>query len=173
MISAAQCRAARGLLGWTQNDLAKSAQVARETVAAFERNDRIMPMRQNLISIVTAFEAAGVRLIAEEQNGQGVGVRFHKVRLEYSRTVTLEDKDVILSVRYLGKPLSVVVPCTILDDLAARVLTELTTPAKRALFAKKRLPLFLYAAEGKCERGEVSAGDRIVLEREDFPAGTF
>jgi DNA-binding XRE family transcriptional regulator len=173
MISAAQCRAARGLLAWTQDDLARNAQVARATVAAFERNDRITPMRQNLISIVAAFEAAGIAFIPDEQNGQGAGVRFRQLKLEYSRTVRPDDKDIIMSVRYVGRPLSVIVARAILDDLAARVFNDLTTQADRVLLVQNRLPLILRAAEGKCERGEVSAGDRIVLEHGDFPAGTF
>ena len=48
-ISAAQCRAARALLNWTQDQLAQNAQVARATIADFERNTRMGMMRQNLI----------------------------------------------------------------------------------------------------------------------------
>jgi hypothetical protein len=111
--------------------------------------------------------------IAEEKNGQGTGVRFRTVKLEYSRSVKPDDKDIIVSVRHLGKPFSVVVPRAILDDLAERVFAEVATPAQRVEFAQRRLSTFVRAAEGKCERGEISACDRIVLEREDFPEGTF
>jgi hypothetical protein len=76
--------------------------VARATVADFERNIRT-PMRQNLISIVSAIEAAGVAFIAE--NSEGAGVRFRKVELEYSRSVRPDRGGIILSVRYRGKPL--------------------------------------------------------------------
>jgi transcriptional regulator with XRE-family HTH domain len=173
MISAAQCRAARALLDWTQDDLATNAQVARATVADFERNTRMVPMRQNLLSIIAAFDAAGVAFIAEEKNGQGAGVRFRTLKLEYSRTVKPDDKDVIVSVRYLRKPLSVVVPRAILDDLSARVFAELTTSADRVEFAQRQLSMFLRAAEARCERVAPSSGDRIVLSHGDFPAGTF
>jgi transcriptional regulator with XRE-family HTH domain len=173
MISSAQCRAARGLLDWTQDDLARNAQVARATVAAFERADRIRPMRQNLISIVAALEAAGVAFIADEKNGQGAGVRFRELRLEYSRTVRPDDKDIVVSVNYLGNPLAVVVPRIILDDFAARIFADLTTPADRALLVQNRLPLILRAAERKCERGEISPDGRIMLTHGDFPEGTF
>jgi transcriptional regulator with XRE-family HTH domain len=70
MISAAQCRAARALLEWTQDDLATNAQVARAMVADFERNTRMVPMRQNLISIVASFEAAGVVFIPEKKTAK-------------------------------------------------------------------------------------------------------
>jgi transcriptional regulator with XRE-family HTH domain len=174
MISAAQCRAARALLDWTQDDLATNAQVARATVADFESNARLAPMRQNLIAIVTAFEASGVVFIPEEKNGQGAGLRFRNVKLEYSRTVKPDDNDVVVAARYRGKPLSVVVPRAILDALAARVLTELTNPLERVAFAQRRLSTLVRAAEQKCERGgDAAPGDRLVLSYGDFPAGTF
>jgi hypothetical protein len=141
--------------------------------SSFDSNIRMAPMRQNLIAIVTAFEAAGVVFIPDEKNGQGAGLRFRNVKLEYSRTVKLDDKDIIMPVCYLGKALSVVVSRAILDDLAARVFVDLTAPAKRVEFAQRRLSTFVRAAEGKCERGEVSAGDRIVITHGDFAAGTF
>ena len=68
-ISAAQCRAARALLNWSQEQLAENAQVARATLADFEREGRV-PMRQNLLAIVAALEAAGVAFIPE--NGAGL-----------------------------------------------------------------------------------------------------
>jgi hypothetical protein len=68
------CCAARALLEWSKDDLATNAQVLSATVADFERNTRMVPMRQNLISIVTAFEAAGILFIPEEKNGGRRGV---------------------------------------------------------------------------------------------------
>ena len=83
-ISAAQCRAARALLDWSQNKLAENAGVARATIADFERNQRT-PMRQNLIAIRSCLQVAGLAFIAEEHGG--AGVRFQKVALEYSRAL--------------------------------------------------------------------------------------
>lgn len=71
-MSPAQCRAARGLLGWTVNDLAKRAAVSRGTVHGFEL-ERKQPHRATLLALRTAFESAGVRFI---ENGDGQGVRF-------------------------------------------------------------------------------------------------
>src|SRR5271156_1580981 len=113
-ISASQCRAARALLDWSQDKLAENAHVARATIADFERNAR-MPMRNNLVSIVSALEAAGVAFIPE--NGEGAGVRFRKIELEYSNTVKTRDHDVLLSVRYKGQPYRVVIPREITDDI--------------------------------------------------------
>jgi predicted nucleotidyltransferase/DNA-binding XRE family transcriptional regulator len=56
------CRAARALLQLSQQDLARRAQVARLTVADFERGAR-KPMTTTLAAIRAALEAAGVRFI--------------------------------------------------------------------------------------------------------------
>ncbi len=70
-----QCRAARGLIGWSQSDLAEAARVARQTVVDFERGAR-QPHANNLAAIRAALERAGVTII--EENGGGPGVRLAK-----------------------------------------------------------------------------------------------
>ena len=75
MISSAQCRAARGLLNWTQNDLASAAGVGATTVRQFELAGAV-PRSATLAVISLAFERAGVELIPE--NGGGPGVRLKK-----------------------------------------------------------------------------------------------
>ncbi|MGO4831126.1 multiprotein-bridging factor 1 family protein [Rhizobiaceae sp. 2RAB30] len=59
-----QCRGARAMLGWSQDDLAREANVARQTVADFERGAR-MPIANNLASMATALEAAGIELLVD------------------------------------------------------------------------------------------------------------
>ena len=73
----AQCRAARGLIRWTQPDLAKAAGVSDVTVRKFE-NDQASPQRASLDVIRRALEGAGVIFI--EENGEGPGVRLRKER---------------------------------------------------------------------------------------------
>ena len=75
MITAAQCRAARGLLNWTQDDLASAAEVGVVTVRQFEA-DKGSPRRATVAVIKQALEAAGVEFISE--NGGGAGVRLRK-----------------------------------------------------------------------------------------------
>lgn len=70
-----QCRAARSMVGWSQDKLAESAGVARATIADFERGARV-PVKNNLAAIERALEAAGVVFIPE--NGGGAGVRLTK-----------------------------------------------------------------------------------------------
>jgi len=75
MMNSAQCRAARGLLAWSQQKLADAAGVGIVTVHQFEAGTS-EPRRATLQVIRRAFEAAGVEFI--EENGGGSGVRFRE-----------------------------------------------------------------------------------------------
>jgi len=74
-IGPAQCRAARGLLGWSQSELSKASKTATKTVADFERGARI-PYPRTLDDIRAALEMGGVEFI--DKNGGGPGVRLRK-----------------------------------------------------------------------------------------------
>ena len=71
----AQCRAARAMLGWSQQDLCDRAKVARKTLADFE-GGKSTPYPRTLDDIQQALEEAGVEFIPE--NGGGAGVRLKK-----------------------------------------------------------------------------------------------
>ncbi len=71
----AQCRAARGLLNWNQDGLAKAASVSVVTVRNFE-NEKSVPQRATLGVVRAALEAAGVIFV--DENGEGPGVRLRK-----------------------------------------------------------------------------------------------
>jgi transcriptional regulator with XRE-family HTH domain len=75
MVTSAQCRAARGLLGWTQQKLAAAAGVGFVTVHQLEAGSS-KPRRATLEVIRRAFEDAGVAFI--DDNGGGPGVRLRK-----------------------------------------------------------------------------------------------
>jgi transcriptional regulator with XRE-family HTH domain len=75
MITNAQCRGARGLIGFSQRDLAEAAEVAHRTLADFETGTR-SPHPRTLDAIQAALEAAGVIFI--DANGEGPGVRLRK-----------------------------------------------------------------------------------------------
>ncbi len=62
MLSPEQCRAARGWLGWSQEELSRRARVGQSTLKDFEGGRRT-PMRNNLEAIRAALEAAGVRMV--------------------------------------------------------------------------------------------------------------
>jgi transcriptional regulator with XRE-family HTH domain len=75
MITPAQCRAARGLLDWTQQDLADRAGVGIVTVRHLEAG--VSDTRRATLEVIRrALEAAGVEFI--DQDGGGLGVRFRR-----------------------------------------------------------------------------------------------
>jgi transcriptional regulator with XRE-family HTH domain len=82
MIDSAQCRAARGLLAWSQQDLANAASVGIVTVHQLEAGTS-EPRRATLQVIRRAFEAAGVEFI--DENGGGAGVRLRERRRDRSQ----------------------------------------------------------------------------------------
>jgi predicted transcriptional regulator len=75
MIVPEQCRAARALLDWSQQDLAESAAVGVVTVRQLEAGTH-EPRRATLNVIRRALETAGVEFI--DENGGGAGVRLRK-----------------------------------------------------------------------------------------------
>jgi transcriptional regulator with XRE-family HTH domain len=75
MITSEQCRAARGLLAWSQQELAQRARVGVVTVHQLEAGSG-QPRRATLDVIRRAFEAAGVDFI--DGNGGGPGVRLRE-----------------------------------------------------------------------------------------------
>jgi transcriptional regulator with XRE-family HTH domain len=78
MISIEQVRAARGLLGWSQTQLAEAAERSLPTIKRLERDDGEGPAVSDHVreAVQTALEKAGVEFIAE--NGGGAGVRMKK-----------------------------------------------------------------------------------------------
>ena len=75
MISPEQCRAARALLDWSQDQLSKRASVGIVTVRQLEAGTH-EPRRATLDVIRRALEDAGVEFI--DENGGGPGVRLRK-----------------------------------------------------------------------------------------------
>jgi len=62
MITASQCRAARGLLDWTQKDLAEKSRIGIVTIRQFE-GGKTEPMHATMVVLQQAFEAAGVEFL--------------------------------------------------------------------------------------------------------------
>jgi transcriptional regulator with XRE-family HTH domain len=58
----AQCRAARGLLNWSQEELVRHSKITKKTIADFERG-ATQPRPQTLAQITAAFEAAGIEFL--------------------------------------------------------------------------------------------------------------
>jgi transcriptional regulator with XRE-family HTH domain len=78
-ISIRQIKAARSLLGWSQDDLADASGISKPTIGRLEATDSNEPIggrAETGEALVTALEKAGVEFIAE--NGGGAGVRLAK-----------------------------------------------------------------------------------------------
>jgi transcriptional regulator with XRE-family HTH domain len=71
-----QCRAARGLLKWTQPRLAGASGVGLSTINRYENETR-PPRHAAILRLQGAFESAGVDFLFDD-GSQGVGVRLRK-----------------------------------------------------------------------------------------------
>lgn len=81
MITAAQLRAARALLGMDQRALAHAAQLSLPTIQRMEASDGVIRGTvDSLMKLVAAIEAGGVELINEGETSLkgGRGVRLHE-----------------------------------------------------------------------------------------------
>ena len=74
MLTPEQCRAARGLLDWTQEQLATRAGVSRSTIRGFENGQHELH-RGSATVIQNALEVGGVMLI-DPDDAYGPGVRL-------------------------------------------------------------------------------------------------
>jgi len=75
MLKPPQCRAARALLNWTQNDLAKQTAISAVSIRAFEKGGDMRESNLRLLKLT--LEAAGVIFQNEGEMIQGgLGVRL-------------------------------------------------------------------------------------------------
>jgi transcriptional regulator with XRE-family HTH domain len=83
MITAAQIRAARALLGIDQRRLAELSGVSLPTIQRMEASEgNVRGVVDTLTKVVDALDAAGVELISDHAAsvGQGRGVRFKRIK---------------------------------------------------------------------------------------------
>ena len=83
MITAAQLRAARALLGIDQRTLAGMAGVSLPTIQRMETSQgNVRGIVDTLTKVIEALNAAGIELIGENarSDGDGRGVRFRQAR---------------------------------------------------------------------------------------------
>ena len=78
-LTSPQIRAARGLLRWSAEDLAREAALGVATIKRAEgaENETSMTVANDL-AVRRALEGAGVEFI--DENGGGPGVRLHKLQ---------------------------------------------------------------------------------------------
>ncbi len=76
-LTSAQIRAARSLIRWTAEDLARSSSVGVTTIRRAELTEGVTSLiPANDMAIRRTLEDAGIEFI--DENGGGVGVRFKK-----------------------------------------------------------------------------------------------
>jgi transcriptional regulator with XRE-family HTH domain len=80
-LSPGHCRAARGLLNWSQEDLARRSEVTRRTIANFELSTKKANIR-TIQKLLAAFEAAGIEFL----NSDSPGVRLRGAARPKNRT---------------------------------------------------------------------------------------
>jgi transcriptional regulator with XRE-family HTH domain len=74
----AQIRAARALLGWSQDELARTAGIGLATLQRIEQSEGIVKGNfSTVIKIQETLKKAGIHFIDDEESG-GVGVRLLK-----------------------------------------------------------------------------------------------
>lgn len=83
MITAAQMRAARALLGIDQKALAELSGVSLPTIQRMEASEgNVRGVVDTLMKVIEAFDRAGVELIGDNaaSQGDGRGVRFKQAK---------------------------------------------------------------------------------------------
>jgi hypothetical protein len=76
-LTAAQCRAGRALIEWSQAQLSQSASIDLQTIADFEKRFRA-PDETTRRRLRATLEAAGVVFIAENGGGAGARLKFSR-----------------------------------------------------------------------------------------------
>jgi transcriptional regulator with XRE-family HTH domain len=80
-VSVAQIKAARALLGWSQEKLASASGISIPTVKRLEAAEGALGGRpETAKKLRTALENAGIEFL--DENGGGAGVRLKKSRLK-------------------------------------------------------------------------------------------
>jgi transcriptional regulator with XRE-family HTH domain len=161
-ISPEQSRAARALLGWSQEDLEKYSRVAKKTIADFERGAQI-PYARTLKDIEEALEVGGVVFIPEDGGGVGVRRREAIPRLR-RRRISRFDEIATFVMSYRGQEFRVQFPTLILDDLDR---TDHQTEADYEQSFDRRLNRILSTAAKAIDAGRATAGE-LILRGADF-----
>ena len=127
MISPAQLRAARALLGLDQRSLAALAGVSLPTVQRMEASSGdVRGAISTLTKVVEALDAAGVELIANDQpsQGRGRGVRLKERAIHLTWDGQVEEKLARegYDVKFGARPLRRMIQRTVEDVLSEELL---------------------------------------------------
>ncbi len=161
-----QTRAARGLLDWSQEQLAKSSELGISTIKDFEAGRRD-PSPENLSSMQRSLTKAGVVFLAlDGDGGPGVRLACEMPRLiRRPSEVSFETDNVIFKVKWRSEEIFVMLPDTVLDDL------DRTNYYGNAQFLgafSKHEKLILQTTARALYSGRADAKNRLQLRSRDF-----
>lgn len=160
MISPSQCRAARALLGWSQEDLVTASRISKKTIADFERDQRTQHNR-TVEAIEEVLSAHGVIFIP--QNGGGEGVRRRASMPRLFRREDVEHREwVAFAFDYKQKRYTGFVSYQALAGIALSNIE----PAKAF---DRDLARILIRAADKVDTNDLDPQGRVLLNRMDLP----
>lgn len=163
-ISPAQCRAARALLGWSQEDLETAAKVSKKTIADFERDQRSQHDR-TIGAIETAFASHGIIFIA--QNGGGEGVRKRASIPRLFRREDVEHREwVAFAFDYKQQRITGFVSYQALAGIALSNIEPVEA------FDRDVARILMRAAD-KVDANDLDPEGRVLLHRSDLPPIEF
>jgi transcriptional regulator with XRE-family HTH domain len=162
----AQIRAARSLLGWSQEGLAEKANVSLSTVRDYE-NERRGAVSSGAKSICLALESHGVAFLSSEGNS-GPGVRLVTNKPNILRGPVWDSKADSLKtfVEWAGQQIEMFVSQEALEDIGKFENTR-SEAEYIALFNRHR-DLILEVAVRAINAKRVTPDHRLHLKTEDF-----
>jgi transcriptional regulator with XRE-family HTH domain len=163
-----QCRMARAALGWTAQELAQKAGVGVNTVSRFENRDADASA-DSLARMTAAFQAAGIRLIGEDEGG-GPGVRLNRRTIQIIRNPLWHPVHERFAFRVAcrGQKVMVFLPRSILDELDRHVGSR--PQAELAAAFERHLLQILQAVARAIDAGKVEHDSSLYLHPDDFTA---
>ena len=173
-ISAKQCAAARALVGWSQDDLARNAQVSRTTIANFEGNTRIEPANKNLLAVIASLEDRPAS--SSSPRTSTTASAQVSVCASWSWSIPAccappfgQGWDLVFPVRDKGKPCQVTIRREIIDDIARGNFPDDRTAGE----GRAELPAAVPWRRRRRLGATMDVPPEIALSMADFPAGTF
>jgi transcriptional regulator with XRE-family HTH domain len=158
-LSPSQCRAARALLNWSQEELSERSGVAKKTIADLERDARFATERTSS-ALQETLEASGVVFIPA--NGGGPGVRLSMALPRLVRRDDIVDMShVAFRFEHKNNRHTAIVGYAALATLAGG------HPLK---VFDKHLQQVLRSAAGLADRGRTEADDTIRMNAADLKA---
>ncbi len=114
----AQIRAARGLLNWTQDELATAAKIALTSIRDIENEKRASEV-STLANLQRSFENAGVEFVPGTPDNGGPGVRLSAKRPNIVRRPTVIGMfdGMPVDVEFKGKQFRALISCEVIEDL--------------------------------------------------------